>query len=394
MGERPYKCATCNKAFSLASILNNHERVHTGERPHKCATCNKAFSLALYLRSHERIHTGERPYMCTTCNKAFSQTSVLLRHEQIHTGEHSYKCTTCSKAFSQASYLHSHERIHTGERPYKCITCNKGFSQASVLHSHERVHTGERPYKCVSCNEAFSQASVLHSHERIHTGERPYKCTTCNKAFSSAAYRNRHLSYCWRRCMPSKGTTAIELIEEDLGKNNNNASTTDLRHDTTKNSVSKIGNNMNQVLYTGSNTSSETLLGYSPNQVMYGKDDSQDWLKGWPQIKGDNLTKKDISKEVYLNLQHEAQLRKAEVDKKVKKLHFADISARQKSQYNVSYSLRGLYVHEILAVLEEEEGEDAVDIFIEPPEANEKSDEDSDEEDGSGKIDKLGPRQL
>ncbi|XP_047098396.1 zinc finger protein 107-like [Schistocerca piceifrons] len=260
-GERPHKCATCNKALSVASYLRSHERIHVGERPYKCTTCNKAFSQTSVLLRHERIHTGERPYKCTTCNKAFSQASILHRHEQIHTGEHPYKCTTCSKAFSQASYLHSHERIHTGEWPYKYITCNKAFCQASVLHSHERVHTGELPFKCVSCNKAFSQASVLHSHERIHTGERPYKCTTCKKAFSSAAYRNRNLSYCWRRCMPSKGTTAIELIEEDLGKNNNSTSSTDLRHDTTKNSASKIGNNMNQVLYTGSITSSETLLG-------------------------------------------------------------------------------------------------------------------------------------
>ena len=102
-----------------------------GEKPYKCNICSKAFSQNSNFRIHQRIHTGEKPYKCNECGKAFKQYSSLTRHQNIHPEEKPHKRNVCDKAFIKCSNLWGHERTHTREKSYKCTECGKGFGQWS-----------------------------------------------------------------------------------------------------------------------------------------------------------------------------------------------------------------------------------------------------------------------
>lgn len=93
LGETPFRCSYCPKAFTRKDHLVNHVRQHTGESPHKCTYCTKSFTRKEHLNNHVRQHTGESPHRCHFCSKSFTRKEHLTNHVRIHTGkkwEHKY----------------------------------------------------------------------------------------------------------------------------------------------------------------------------------------------------------------------------------------------------------------------------------------------------------------
>jgi KRAB domain-containing zinc finger protein len=85
--EKSYKCKETQKcidkgvSFSSQGKLNQHLYLH-GEKKFKCAKCEKAFTIKFYLDSHMRTHTGEKLFLCRKCNKPFSSFSSRKYHEK------------------------------------------------------------------------------------------------------------------------------------------------------------------------------------------------------------------------------------------------------------------------------------------------------------------------
>ena len=68
-----------------------------------------------------RTHIGEKPYKCSHCNKAFAGKRNLHIHRRTLTEENPYNCSQCEKAFSKKGNLEIHTNKHTVENPFSMI---------------------------------------------------------------------------------------------------------------------------------------------------------------------------------------------------------------------------------------------------------------------------------
>ncbi|CAN7937745.1 unnamed protein product, partial [Ixodes hexagonus] len=239
--EKPYRCQTCQRAFSRRTYLVSHERLHTGEKPYKCSTCGTAFRPRDSLKGHERLHTGQRPYRSAPDYDAYKGDAIVpgslslptqrvfgeragitlprvrriirdvphntnaAQHFKNNTGRPLHRgegrgCSYRKGPLKAESCSFDSENIHSSRNDdsemqqqkvdhrqdrHQCRFCLYFSCKAANVIRHERTHTGEKPFGCCVCQKAFAHKSDLKVHKRVHTGEKPYRCQTCQRAFST-----------------------------------------------------------------------------------------------------------------------------------------------------------------------------------------------------------------
>nr|XP_045372514.1 zinc finger protein 425 [Camelus bactrianus] len=189
-GRRPFQDPQCGQSSSRPAALLAHERTHIAPQPFSCDQCGRRFSHKARLTDHIRVHTGEKPFQCPECQKSFRLNRSLKAHRFQHSGQKPFGCPECERRFCWRNALRAHQRLHRGELPFVCGECGKAFAQPSQLTEHGRIHSGERPFPCPECDRRFRLKGNLKSHLLQHRGDKPFSCAKCGKSFTQQ-YRLR-----------------------------------------------------------------------------------------------------------------------------------------------------------------------------------------------------------
>ncbi len=77
-------------------------------------TSNVTFDLCLKRTKCELVvFVGEKPFACNLCERAFTRSDELARHKRSHTGEKNHMCPYCEQRFTRKDHLTKHiKRLH------------------------------------------------------------------------------------------------------------------------------------------------------------------------------------------------------------------------------------------------------------------------------------------
>ncbi len=210
-GEKPYKCAFCDKTFRDNGSLTKHlNSFHQGEMPFKCDECSKGFMEERALKCHMGFHnagyiklgvdklttTGRSSQLKKSANKSTSPKHVSSQIRKARMSGGDLECGLCGKCFNSPLVFRRHVKNHDAIKSFQCTFCEKGFTRKDAMVVHMRTHTGEKPYKCNFCDRSFTESGSLLNHTNSkHKYDMPYECDLCDKRFLDERGLKTHMGF-------------------------------------------------------------------------------------------------------------------------------------------------------------------------------------------------------
>ncbi|XP_065788494.1 zinc finger protein 521 isoform X1 [Muntiacus reevesi] len=222
--EPMYGCDICGAAYTMETLLQNHQLRDHNIRPgesaivkkkaelikgnYKCNVCSRTFFSENGLREHMQTHLGPvKHYMCPICGERFPSLLTLTEHKVTHSKSlDTGNCRICKMPLQSEEEFLEHCQMHPDLRNsltgFRCVVCMQTVTSTLELKIHGTFHmqktgngaavqaTGRGPhvpklYKCASCLKEFRSKQDL---VKLDINGLPYGlCAGCVNLSKSAS---------------------------------------------------------------------------------------------------------------------------------------------------------------------------------------------------------------